>query len=98
MELKRTADLNPFVKITVTSVTGAILFCSSDPKEIEKQNLNGLEYKSLIDIDSKEYIVENLSISIFSMPITSNYGANLFQEHRGREIPYIVDIKIMAKE
>lgn len=95
MEHKIIKDTNPFVRITVSNQKGEILFYSSDPLEIGKQNLNGLGNKCYIDIDGKRYIIDDLSISVFSSPMDFKYGSDLIQEKfRGREIPYLCDIKI----
>ncbi len=86
-----------YVKITVTDQKDEVIFYSSDPIEIEKQNLNGLGLNCIIDIDGLEYNVTKLSISIFSTPMDYEFGIDLNENSlRGRKIPYLCDIKIMV--
>lgn len=88
-------DTNPFVRITVTNQNGEMLFYSSDPLEIGMQNLNGLGNNCFIDIDGMQYIIADFSVSVLSSPMNTVYGLDLIKDnYRGREIPFLCDIKI----
>lgn len=92
-------DQNPFVLITVKNYKNEVIFFSSDPAEISKQNLNGLAKSAYIDIDSQQYIISELSITILTKPIDFKYGIDLSgNEHRGVATPYICDIKIKTEQ